>query len=79
MIRLGTLVLTTNVRREMSESNESNVDHEADDKAFAEIVAAAEAGVADVMAVYENAEARYFAAVSQSTPLQPNAAYSTHT
>jgi hypothetical protein len=46
---------------------------------FEAIVATAEAGVADVMAVYETAEASYFAAVSQMHRPLANAAYSTHT
>ena len=50
-----------------------------DDPDLREIIESAEAGVADVIAVYEQAEARYFAAVNQLSPQEPTVTYATHT
>lgn len=44
-----------------------------------EIVEQAEAGVADLVTVYEQIEKRYFAAVSAATAPQPSVQYATHT
>ncbi len=44
-----------------------------------EIVEQAEAGVGDLVAVYEQIEQRYFAAVSAATVPQPSVEYATHT
>lgn len=50
-----------------------------DDETLDEIVRTAEAGVGDAIAVYEQAEARYFAAVSEAPTSQETTAYATHT
>ncbi len=44
-----------------------------------EIVEQAEAGVGDLVTVYERIEQRYFAAVSAATAPQPSVEYATHT
>jgi hypothetical protein len=39
----------------------------------------AEAGIADLMAIYERTEGIYFAAAAASAPAPPSPSYSTHT
>jgi len=50
----------------------------ANDPELREIVDSAEAGIADLIAVYEQAETRYLAAASQLAPAS-TVAYATHT
>lgn len=49
------------------------------DDVVREIIAEGEAGVADLMAVYERIEQRYIAAVVAATGDSPGLSYSTHT
>jgi hypothetical protein len=49
------------------------------DDAVKEVLALDEAGVADLVAVYEGIERRYFAAVAAEAHSLPPVAYTTHT
>ncbi len=50
-----------------------------EDEAVREIIALDEAGVGDMLAVYEEIEQRYMAAASATEPADSTANYATHT
>ncbi len=61
------------------DTNTETTEQPLEDEAVQEVIARDEAGISDLVTVYEGIEQRYFAAVAAVSPAEAGATYSTHT